>query len=117
MANGDELVVFLEETVTIPQLDLLPEGNDLLPLALDQPTQTESAQAVKLKVRDSTGVTKFRLGYTEPFRKLFDKYCTHLKVSKTSVKFVFDGDELDLDETPETLDVEDDDIIDVEPRK
>lgn len=42
-----------------------------------------------------------------------NEYCKHRNLSRKKVVFSFDGDELNGKETPEELDMEDENVIDV----
>ena len=55
----------------------------------------------------------FKIRRSTPLRKLFGTYCTREGVDPNSVKFVVDGERLEDTSTPDSLDMENDDIIDV----
>lgn len=46
-----------------------------------------------------------------PFRKIFNAYCDKLGKSTNDVRFMFDGNRLNADQTPGDLDMEDGDIL------
>lgn len=50
---------------------------------------------------------------TDPLEKLMVAYCEFRKLPRSRLKFSFDGDELKGGETPEQLDMENEDVIDV----
>ena len=50
---------------------------------------------------------------TDPLDKLMAAYCEFRKLPRSRLKFFFDGDELKGSETPEQLDMENEDVIDV----
>lgn len=50
---------------------------------------------------------------TDPLEKLVTAYCEFRKLPRSRLKFLFDGDELKGGETPEQLDMENEDVIDV----
>ena len=50
---------------------------------------------------------------TDPLDKLMADYCEFRKLPRSRLKFFFDGDELKGSETPEQLDMENEDVIDV----
>jgi len=79
---------------------------------LSEPTPV-SDDSVKLKVRSGKDEpAKFRLGKTEPMKKLFQAYCTQQGLSFSKVKFTFDGRVIFPEQTPEDLEVEDGDLLD-----
>jgi len=47
------------------------------------------------------------------FEKIFTGYCTKKLLDRATIKFIFDGNTLSANETPEELGMETDDIIDV----
>ena len=50
---------------------------------------------------------------TKPLETMFAEYATFRNVKRSNLKFSFDGDPLDGTETPEDLDMEDENVIDV----
>ena len=89
MKDGDEIVVQLGE---------------------EEPQEED---AVTIIVRRKDDQKKFSLKKTDPFQKLFDGYCALTGVKPSSIRFIFDGDELDLSSSPEDEGMEHDDIVDV----
>eukprot|EP00295_Goniomonas_pacifica_P038290 CAMPEP_0175986236 /NCGR_PEP_ID=MMETSP0108-20121206/50034_1 /TAXON_ID=195067 ORGANISM="Goniomonas pacifica, Strain CCMP1869" /NCGR_SAMPLE_ID=MMETSP0108 /ASSEMBLY_ACC=CAM_ASM_000204 /LENGTH=89 /DNA_ID=CAMNT_0017317365 /DNA_START=82 /DNA_END=351 /DNA_ORIENTATION=+ len=47
-----------------------------------------------------------------PFKKLMEAYCERLSLSMSNVIFLFDGNRLNATQTPNDLDMEDEDEID-----
>lgn len=54
---------------------------------------------------------------TQSFQKIFNAFCKHLGVTRSQVKFQFDGEDLSENATPEDEDMETDDIIDTVIKK
>lgn len=50
---------------------------------------------------------------TDRLEKLMAAYCEFRNLPRSRLKFLFDGDELKGGETPEQLDMENEDVIDV----
>jgi hypothetical protein len=50
---------------------------------------------------------------TDPLLKVMVAFATKLNMSLKNLKFTFDGSTVTEDETPQNLDMEDDDCIDV----
>ena len=67
---------------------------------------------LKLKLRkEGTGVKAFKLFFTTPFSKIMGHdYC---KKDGHRARLFFDGDELLPDQTPQDLEMEEEDIIDM----
>lgn len=70
---------------------------------------------IRLKLVAASGKgEKFRISKYEPLAKLFDKYCSKHNLDPKTVKFVLDGEALSGKDSPEMLELEDDDSIDVQ---
>jgi len=50
---------------------------------------------------------------TKPLESLFVEYSKFRNMERSKLKFLFDGDSLEGNETPEELDMEDENVIDV----
>lgn len=72
---------------------------------------------IKLKVKDEKGEKKYKIGKSEPLRKLFEGFCKERGVNLVTMKFMFDGEILDGESTPEDHDMDDDDLIDAIVKK
>ncbi|XP_015693383.1 uncharacterized protein LOC102704385 [Oryza brachyantha] len=76
--------------------------------------QVENArQKVVITIQDKAGQQQFRIYKDEKFDKLFKAYAKKVNLSLADLTFVFDGDKLDPASTPEDLDLEDEDMIEV----
>jgi len=49
----------------------------------------------------------------EPMEKLMRQYCRNMHIKYGSVQFMFDGEQIDPSETPDSLELESDYCIDV----
>eukprot|EP00051_Salpingoeca_urceolata_P032136 m.14441 g.14441 ORF g.14441 m.14441 type:complete len:94 (+) comp4799_c0_seq1:1404-1685(+) len=74
----------------------------------------EKADYINLKVlaQDNTEV-HFKIKRSTPLKKLMDAYCSRQGLDKQNVRFMLDGQRINDTDTPETLDMEDNDAIDV----
>jgi small ubiquitin-related modifier len=69
---------------------------------------------ITLKLRTASGCeVNMRVRLTTPMRRIFDAYCRLNEVDAGSVRFSFDGKHIGPDETALSLEMEDEDIIDV----
>ena len=50
---------------------------------------------------------------TTPLQKVIDAYCSRMNVGTDSVRFLYDGDRIKGENTPEIMQMEDGDILDV----
>jgi len=55
----------------------------------------------------------FKCKQTTPLQKLMQAFCNRQGVALNSVRFLFDGARLSPNQTPQELDMEDGDVIDV----
>jgi len=54
----------------------------------------------------------FKIKRSTPLRKLMEAYCQRQAKSLDSIRFLYDGQRVQADSTPEQMDMEDNDIID-----
>jgi len=101
--DDDDEVIVVEETSSKPCEAVQPAAD---------PTD---GQVVNLKVRNCEGKERgYRYGMDRPLLKLLETYCRDHDLEVKQVNLVFDGDTLDCHTaTPESLDMEDEDVIDV----
>ena len=69
--------------------------------------------ALKCQTKDRKSTLILRLGMQEKMAVLMKKYSDEKKIPLKKLKFMFDGEELGRNETPETLDLEGDECIDI----
>lgn len=67
---------------------------------------------IKVKAQDGTEIY-FKIKRTTQLKKLMDAYCTRQGLSSTQCRFIFDGERLKDDDTPDKLEMENGDEIDV----
>jgi len=76
--------------------------------------ETKLKDAIVIQISSATDPNmKFRIDKTDPLSRIFDAYCQMKNLDSFRVKMSFDGEPLDLKLTPEELNLEDMDIIDV----
>jgi len=54
----------------------------------------------------------FKIKKQTPLRKLMDAYCQRQAIDSNSIRFLYDGQRIQADQTPKELEMEDNDIID-----
>eukprot|EP01016_Furgasonia_blochmanni_P011665 TRINITY_DN1537_c0_g1_i2.p1 TRINITY_DN1537_c0_g1~~TRINITY_DN1537_c0_g1_i2.p1 ORF type:complete len:188 (+),score=13.31 TRINITY_DN1537_c0_g1_i2:65-628(+) len=75
---------------------------------------TNNADYLNLKVKSQDGEEVFfRIRKTTQLKKLMDAYCQRQSVSFQNVRFLFDGERISDTQTPEQLQMENGDEIDV----
>ncbi|XP_023541755.1 uncharacterized protein LOC111801815 [Cucurbita pepo subsp. pepo] len=94
---------------TTPHVSLEPAVDDQAPIA------SKEREKIVISVRDSDKeeLQQFRLFVDDKFERLFKMYADKLKIDPKSLVFVFDGDKVGPDDTPVSLGMEDDDMIEV----
>lgn len=71
------------------------------------------AGSIQLKVKDAQSrEIVFKLKLTTPLRKLMDAYCTRQGLAPESVRFLYEGERIERDQTPGDLSMQDGDEID-----
>lgn len=71
-------------------------------------------ERIQIILCEPEGATmNFRIKTTTPFLRLFLKYCETRGVDRSRVRFLFDGNRVGDFDTPEMLQMQDEDIIDV----
>merc|ERR1712216_977485 len=74
----------------------------------------EGGEHINLKVVTQDGnEIYFKCKQTTPLQKLMHAFCNRQGVSMQSVRFLFDGNRINETQTPQQLEMEDGDVIDV----
>jgi Ubiquitin-2 like Rad60 SUMO-like len=68
---------------------------------------------INIKVKDSNSEIYFKIKRTTRFEKVMNAFCDRQGKNLATSRFVFDGDKLDKDDTPEKMNMEDGDMIEV----
>ncbi|TNV75559.1 hypothetical protein FGO68_gene15588 [Halteria grandinella] len=82
----------------------------------DTANQTDK---IKIKVKSATShisqedTIHFKVKKTTKLDKLMEAYCQRVGLPKRACRFLYDGEKIKGDETPEALGMEEDDQIDV----
>eukprot|EP01082_Thalassiosira_pseudonana_P010194 g8948.t1 g8948 contig34:495094-495889(+) len=73
----------------------------------------EGSEQLTIRVKDQNGEeTYFKIKKTTKMKKIMDAYAQRKGINRTSVRFLLDGDRITDDDTPKTLEIEDQDQID-----
>ncbi|ESL08396.1 small ubiquitin protein [Trypanosoma rangeli SC58] len=79
----------------------------------ENPVVKTETPLVSIKVVNADGAEMFfKIKCGTQLKKLFDAYCKKQGISRSSVRFLFDGSPIDESKTPQDLGMEDDDVID-----
>merc|ERR1711878_111572 len=80
----------------------------------DEEKKPEGVEHVNLKVCGQDGsVVQFKIKKNTSLKKLMSAYCDRQGLDQNQIRFRFDGTPIQDTDTPTTLDMEDDDTIDV----
>lgn len=73
-----------------------------------------AAEPITLRLRDQTGEeVLFKVKKDTKMQKIFDAYAQRRGVSVASLRFMLDGERINPENTPKTLELEDQDQVDV----
>eukprot|EP00485_Elphidium_margaritaceum_P003638 CAMPEP_0202700810 /NCGR_PEP_ID=MMETSP1385-20130828/13972_1 /ASSEMBLY_ACC=CAM_ASM_000861 /TAXON_ID=933848 /ORGANISM="Elphidium margaritaceum" /LENGTH=109 /DNA_ID=CAMNT_0049358081 /DNA_START=149 /DNA_END=478 /DNA_ORIENTATION=- len=73
----------------------------------------QNKEHLNLKVKDQDGTeVYFKVKKTTKLKKLMDAYCARVGKEAGSIRFLFDGERIAQDATPNDLNMEDEDEID-----
>eukprot|EP01084_Bolivina_argentea_P232537 391917_1 len=79
----------------------------------EQQQQQQNREHLNLKVKAQDGTeVYFKVKKTTKLKKLMDAYCARVGKEAGSIRFLFDGDRIAPDSTPNELNMEDEDEID-----
>lgn len=69
--------------------------------------------SINIEIRGQDGShVFFTLNRRAPFKKMIDVYCQRQGMPSSAYRFIFDGERISPDTSPEDLEMEDDDIVD-----
>merc|ERR1739848_824458 len=72
-----------------------------------------SPEHLNIKVKQDDSEIVFKIKKTTPLKKLMSAYCARQTISFESVVFLYDGNRIQAEKTPDDLGMEDNDEIDV----
>jgi len=87
----------------------------------EQPNQSptgdkkaDNPEHINIKVVDgNNNEVFFKIKRTTPFNKLMNAYCSRQGKTMDTLRFLYDGNRINGNDTPEQLEMEDEDTIDV----
>ena len=70
-------------------------------------------KSINIVVRNQMGgEVNFKVGMMTKFSKVFDTYYERVGVKKETLKFLFDGNRIQIEQTPGMLEMDEGDVID-----
>ncbi|XP_039013982.1 uncharacterized protein LOC120143822 isoform X1 [Hibiscus syriacus] len=113
--SAKTMLLEAEESTKREPSDSLKPSSDAV---AEQPTIPASERAkIVISIQNKDEVKQFRVYTDDKFEKLFRLYANKAKLDLQSLAFSFDGDKINVDATPASLEMEDDDIIEVHVKK
>ncbi|XP_021896327.1 uncharacterized protein LOC110813473 isoform X2 [Carica papaya] len=86
-------------------------------VAVEPPKYSHERAKVVISVQGKDGQKQFRVYMDDKFERLFKLYADRVKLDPESLVFCFDGSKISAHATPDSLGMEDDDIIEVHVKK
>lgn len=77
----------------------------------EEPKSEPKDSHINLKVTDGSSEVFFKIKRTTPLKRLMEAFCKRQGKSVESLRFLHEGQRLTPDSTPESLDMEDGDLI------
>ncbi|CAL4962722.1 unnamed protein product [Urochloa decumbens] len=78
-----------------------------------EPELEKVRKKIVISIQDKDGQQQFRVYKDEKFDRLLKAYAKKVKLNPSNLAFVFDGEKINPSSTPDDLDLEDDDMIEV----
>ncbi|PUZ55901.1 hypothetical protein GQ55_5G250200 [Panicum hallii var. hallii] len=82
-----------------------------------EPQVEKAREKIVISIQDKNAQQQIRVYKDEKFDKLLKVYAKKAKLNPSDLVFVFDGEKINLSSTPEDLDLEDDDLIEVRHKR
>ncbi|KAM0058595.1 putative Rad60/SUMO-like domain, Ubiquitin-like domain superfamily [Helianthus debilis subsp. tardiflorus] len=109
--SAKDIVQTIEETV---KRDLNTSLNSEFESPIEKPSKSAVERPkIVISIQDKDGLKQFRIYKDDRFERLFKMYADKVKNKAENLVFCFDGDKVDPTATPSSLELEDDDMIEV----
>ncbi|KFY35021.1 hypothetical protein V495_08074 [Pseudogymnoascus sp. VKM F-4514 (FW-929)] len=83
------------------------------PSAPSKPEEAQATEHLNIKVTDNNNEVFFKIKRTTQLKKLMDAFCERQGKAPSSVRFLFDGSRVQATDSPDTLDMQDGDTLEV----
>ncbi|KAI7725380.1 hypothetical protein M8C21_015950 [Ambrosia artemisiifolia] len=109
--SAKDMVRTIEETF---KRDLKTSLNSECESPIEKPIKPAVERPkIVISIQDKGGLQQFRIYKDDKFERLFKMYADKVKNKAENLVFCFDGDKVDPATTPSSLELEDDDMIEV----
>ncbi|KAF7845751.1 hypothetical protein BT93_L0797 [Corymbia citriodora subsp. variegata] len=78
-----------------------------------KPEEQAPSEHLNIKVTDNNNEVFFKIKRSTQLKKLMDAFCERQGKTPSSVRFLFDGQRVNPTDTPDTLDMQDGDTLEV----
>jgi len=78
-----------------------------------KPEDAPASEHLNIKVTDNNNEVFFKIKRTTALKKLMDAFCERQGKAANSVRFLFDGSRVQPTDSPDTLDMQDGDTLEV----
>ncbi|KAG0538391.1 hypothetical protein BDA96_03G232000 [Sorghum bicolor] len=82
-----------------------------------EPPVEKAREKIVISIQDKDGHQQMRVYKDEKFDKLLKVYANKAKLNPSDLSFVFDGEKINPSSTPQDLDLEDEDMIEVRRKR
>jgi len=79
----------------------------------NKPEDSTPTEHLNIKVTDNNNEVFFKIKRTTQLKKLMDAFCERQGKAPSSVRFLFDGSRVQPTDSPDTLDMQDGDTLEV----
>ncbi|MCJ1479587.1 hypothetical protein MMC13_008273 [Lambiella insularis] len=86
---------------------------DQSPGSANKPEDQPPSEHLNIKVTDNNNEVFFKIKRTTALKKLMDAFCDRQGKMRTTVRFLFDGQRVQESDSPDTLDMQDGDTLEV----
>ncbi|MCJ1259905.1 hypothetical protein MMC24_007744 [Lignoscripta atroalba] len=86
---------------------------DQSPGAGNKPEDQPQSEHLNIKVTDNNNEVFFKIKRTTALKKLMDAFCDRQGKTPASVRFLFDGARVNPTDSPDSLDMQDGDTLEV----
>jgi len=80
---------------------------------MNKPEDAPATEHLNIKVTDNNNEVFFKIKRSTQLKKLMDAFCERQGKSPASVRFLFDGSRVQPTDSPDTLDMQDGDCLEV----
>ncbi|XP_057427723.1 uncharacterized protein LOC130721015 isoform X2 [Lotus japonicus] len=108
--SAEDLLKSVEESANLESSNSCESSTDSVSDKAQKPSERAK---ILISVQDKDGTKQIRMFMDDTFERIVKTYAEKIKCDLKQIVLSFDGDKISLSETPASLGMEDDDIIEV----